>query len=120
MADLLRKVDGRIKFAGNNKREMFRDQVLPVRSLTDMIGWPADRAPACGVLMQTAVRSSILAMDGFVSRDDVVIKPPDDIASKGIAGATLSGDGSVVLVLDIEQLAAPFVERREDLLTLAA
>jgi two-component system chemotaxis sensor kinase CheA len=33
-----------------------------------------------------------------------VIKPLSDIKPKGIAGATLSGDGSIVLVLDMEEL----------------
>jgi len=43
-------------------------------------------------------------VDGFVGRDDVVIKPLSDIKPKGIAGATLSGDGAIVLVLDMEEL----------------
>jgi two-component system chemotaxis sensor kinase CheA len=50
------------------------------------------------------VTTFILAIDGFVGRDDVVIKPLHDIKPKGIAGATLSGDGQVVLVLDMEEL----------------
>jgi two-component system, chemotaxis family, sensor kinase CheA len=100
---------------------MIREEVLPIRSLAGMIGWPVERPPAYGVLMQTAVRSFIMAVDGFVGRDDVVMKPLDDIKPKGIAGATLSGDGSVVLVLDIEQLTAePFRERRQDLFKRAA
>ena len=37
-------------------------------------------------------------------RDDVVIKPLQNIRPKGVAGATLSGDGAVVLVLDMEDL----------------
>ena len=81
-----------------------RDEVLPVRSLAGLIGWPQEGMPAFGVLMQTTVTSFILAIDGFVGRDDVVIKPLHDIKPKGIAGATLSGDGLVVLVLDIEEL----------------
>ncbi len=81
-----------------------RDEVLPVRSLADLIGWPRSATPAFGVLMQTTVTTFILAIDGFLGRDDVVIKPLHDIKPKGIAGATLSGDGLVVLVLDIEEL----------------
>jgi two-component system chemotaxis sensor kinase CheA len=60
-------------------------------------------------------------VDGFTGRDDVVIKPLDEIKPKGVAGATLSGDGSVVLVLDIEQLLTePVRDTRSDLLRLAA
>ncbi|MHB9099890.1 MAG: chemotaxis protein CheA [Sulfuricella sp.] len=81
-----------------------RDEVLPVRSLASLIGWPQDGMPSFGVLMQTTTTNFILAIDGFIGRDDVVIKPLHDIKPKGIAGATLSGDGLVVLVLDIEEL----------------
>jgi two-component system chemotaxis sensor kinase CheA len=81
-----------------------RDEVLPIRSLSRMIGWEAQGAPAFGVLMHAAETAFILAVDGFVGRDDVVIKPLSDIKPRGIAGATLSGDGSIVLVLDMEEL----------------
>ncbi|OIP18495.1 MAG: chemotaxis protein CheA [Betaproteobacteria bacterium CG2_30_59_46] len=81
-----------------------RDEVLPVRSLSSLIGWPQDGMPSFGVLIQATATNFILAIDGFLGRDDVVIKPLHDIKPKGIAGATLSGDGLVVLVLDIEEL----------------
>lgn len=81
-----------------------RDEVLPVRSLASLIGWPQVGMPSFGVLMQATATNFILAIDGFIGRDDVVIKPLHDIKPKGIAGATLSGDGLVVLVLDIEEL----------------
>ncbi len=98
-----------------------RDEVLPVRSLSGLIGWPQEKPPAYGVLMQSAVSSLILAVDGFVGRDDVIIKPLEDVKPKGIAGATLSGDGSVVLVLDMEQLLSePHVETRRSLFDMAA
>jgi two-component system chemotaxis sensor kinase CheA len=71
--------------------------------------------------MQSGLQSFILAVDGFVGRDDVVIKPLDDVKPRGIAGATLSGDGSVVLVLDLEQLLTdPPVETRRALFDMAA
>ncbi len=54
--------------------------------------------------MHASNTTFIMAVDGFVGRDDVVIKPLSDIKPKGIAGATLSGDGSIVLVLDMEAL----------------
>ncbi len=83
-----------------------RDEVLPVRSLATLIAWEARQAPGFGVLMHAADSTFIMAVDGFVGRDDVVIKPLSDIKPKGIAGATLSGDGSIVLVLDMEELLA--------------
>lgn len=83
-----------------------RDEVLPIRSLSHLLGWSHDAPPQFGVLMQTSTTNFILAIDDFVGRDDVVIKPLEAIKPKGIAGATLSGDGSVVLVLDMEEVLA--------------
>ena len=81
-----------------------RDEILPLRALSALLGWQPTQKPHFGVLMQSAEKSFILAVDSFVGRDDVVIKPLQNIRPKGVAGATLSGDGSVVLVLDMEDL----------------
>ena len=83
-----------------------RDEILSVRSLAHLIGWNETQLPQFGVLMQSAEHSFILAVDSFIGRDDVVIKPLQNIHPKGVAGATLSGDGSIVLVLDMEDLLA--------------
>ncbi len=100
---------------------LVRDEVLEIRSLSRLIGWQPSCPPAYGVLLNAAIGSFILGVEGFVGRDDVVIKPLEDIKPKGIAGATLSGDGSVVLVLDMEQLlAVPIRETRRELFELAA
>jgi two-component system chemotaxis sensor kinase CheA len=100
---------------------LVRDEVLEIRSLSRLIGWQPSGPPAYGVLLNAAIGSFILGVEGFVGRDDVVIKPLEDIKPKGIAGATLSGDGSVVLVLDMEQLlAVPIRETRRELFELAA
>lgn len=81
-----------------------RDEILSVRSLARLLGWAETQTPQFGVLMQSGEHSFILAIDSFIGRDDVVIKPLANIRPKGVAGATLSGDGSVVLVLDMEDL----------------
>ena len=93
-----------VKQVSGRATMVVREEVLPVRSLASLIGWPESSVPAFGVLMQSADTTFVLAIDGFIGRDDVVIKPLLDIKPRGIAGATLSGDGSVVLVLDMEEL----------------
>jgi two-component system chemotaxis sensor kinase CheA len=98
-----------------------REEVLPVRTLASLLDWPEASSPAFGVLMQAAEISFVLAIDGFIGRDDVVIKPLTDIKPKGIAGATLSGEGSVVLVLDMEELlSADSKETRASLFAKAS
>jgi len=97
--DQIQEVSGRATI-------VVRDEILSVRSLAGLIGWEESHIPNFGVLMQSAEHSFILAVDSFVGRDDVVIKPLQNIRPKGIAGATQSGDGSIVLVLDMEDLLA--------------
>ncbi|GGP20779.1 chemotaxis protein CheA [Silvimonas iriomotensis] len=96
-ADQVQEVSGRATI-------VVRDEILPVKSLARLLGWAETEVPSFGVLMTSAEHSFILAVDSFVGRDDVVIKPLQNIHPHGVAGATLSGDGSVVLVLDMEDL----------------
>jgi two-component system chemotaxis sensor kinase CheA len=96
-ADSLKQVGGRATI-------VVRDQVLSVRSLGSLLGWHSEGAPRYGVLMQCGPSAFVLAVDDYVGREDVVIKPLTDIKPAGVAGATLAGDGSVILILDVEPL----------------
>ena len=81
-----------------------RYEVLPVLSLARLMGWEQTGMPEVGVLMQVGSNSFILSADGYTGRDDVAVKPLDTFRPKGVAGATLSGEGEVVLILDIKEL----------------
>jgi two-component system chemotaxis sensor kinase CheA len=102
--EILPIIPGEVQQVSGRATLVVRDEVLPVKTLASLIHWPDSPSPAFGVLMQSAENSFVLAIDGFVGRDDVVIKPLTDVKPPGIAGATLSGDGLVVLVLDMEEL----------------
>jgi len=119
--EIVRIDPAHIQTVGGKAALVVRDDVLPVRSLASMLGLASETAPAYGVLLQTASANLVLTVDGFVGRDDVVIKPLDGVKPKGIAGATLSGDGSIVLVLDLEGLCSDTQpQTRAQLLALAA
>ncbi len=94
----------RMQLVSGRATMVIREEVLPVRSLAALIGWPAVGPARYGILMQGHAGRFVLAVDGYTGREDVVIKPLHDIRPKGIAGATLAGDGSLVLVLDMEAL----------------
>jgi two-component system, chemotaxis family, sensor kinase CheA len=81
-----------------------REEVLPIRTLASLIGWQDKSVPAFGILIQSGDSIFIMAVDSFIGQSDVVIKSLQDIKPQGIAGATLTGDGSIVLVLDMEAL----------------
>jgi two-component system chemotaxis sensor kinase CheA len=81
-----------------------RGEVLPVKSLANLIGWPESGRSEVGVLMQVGNQSFILTADGFAGHDDVVIKSLDTFRPKGVAGVTMSSEGAIVLILDIKEL----------------
>jgi two-component system chemotaxis sensor kinase CheA len=89
-----------------------RGEVMPVYPLSHLLGWPLERPPTYGVLMQMAESSFILAVDGFMGREDAVIKSLDDFRPKGVAGVTILSNGQIVLILDMKELFALCGDRR--------
>jgi two-component system chemotaxis sensor kinase CheA len=70
-------------------------------------GLECPRPPAFGVLMQGIDQSSfILAIDGFMGREDAVVKSLDDFRPKGVSGVTTLSNGKIVLILDMKELFA--------------
>jgi two-component system chemotaxis sensor kinase CheA len=95
-----------LQYVGGCATIVVRDQVLSVRTLGNLLGWNSPTPPGYGILMQCRHTCFVLAVEDYVGREDVVIKPLADIKPIGVAGATLAGDGSVVLILDLEPLLA--------------
>ena len=56
--------------------------------------------------MGSADKKMGLMVDSLIGEEDVVIKPLKDkyTNSPGIAGATILGDGTVSLIIDVSQL----------------
>ncbi|MCL2193943.1 MAG: chemotaxis protein CheW, partial [Treponema sp.] len=57
-------------------------------------------------IVGTAERKMGFMVDSLIGEEDVVIKPLRDqfTNSPGIAGASILGDGSVSLIIDVSQL----------------
>jgi two-component system chemotaxis sensor kinase CheA len=58
--------------------------------------------------MQMAEHTFILAIDGFMGREDAVIKSLDDFRPKGVAGVTTLSNGQIVLILDMKEVLGAF------------
>lgn len=93
-----------LQHVGGRSTLVVRGDVLPVRSLAGLLGWSSAAPTRYGIVMQASGTTLVLGVDGYVGREDVVIKPLNAVKPLGVAGATLSGDGSIVLILDIEAL----------------
>lgn len=52
-------------------------------------------------------------VDGLIGQEEVVIKPLDDLLHKtpGLAGATITSDGGIALILDIPNLLKSYAHR---------
>ena len=81
-----------------------RGEVLPVLELADLLNKPKDGDSLVGVVATSGERGYVLAVDSFVGQDEVMIKPLEGVKPKGVAGATLSGEGVLVLVLEMHEL----------------
>jgi len=89
---------------GNAQAMTIRGEVLPVIDLAVLLGRARKAPPTLAVVLAYGDRQLVLGVDGFIGQDEVMIKPLEGIHPKGVAGATLSGDGTLVLVLEMKQL----------------
>ncbi len=60
------------------------------------------------VLLKTHLHEIALVVDRFLGQQEVVIKPIEDMMNtiRGYAGATILGDGSISLILDVSELVS--------------
>ncbi|RTL57843.1 MAG: chemotaxis protein CheA [Rhodocyclaceae bacterium] len=103
---------GAIQEVGGRATMVVRGEVMPIYPLSYLLGWSSSRVPGYGVLMQTAEHTFILAIDGFMGREDAVIKSLDDFRPKGVAGVTTLSNGQIVLILDMKELLVALGEGR--------
>ena len=110
--EILPIVPASIQDVGGRATMVVRGEVLPIVPLSSLLGWPRERVPQYGVLMQAAEWSFILAVDSFAGREDAVIKSLDDFRPKGVAGVTTLSNGQIVLILDMKELLDTGTEQR--------
>jgi len=91
-----------------------RGSYLPVRRLNDTFGLPANDGQrpedSLVIIVESESAGHVgLMVDTIDDRREVVIKSLDQnlYPIRGLGGATILGDGSIALILDIEALVAP-------------
>jgi two-component system, chemotaxis family, sensor kinase CheA len=81
----------------------WRDQVVPLISLRDALGLGPMAGESSGfvLLVGEAERRVGLVAEGLLGEQELVVKPIEDPLSRspGVAGASILGDGRVVLIL---------------------
>ncbi|MDR2521653.1 MAG: chemotaxis protein CheW, partial [Spirochaetaceae bacterium] len=97
-----------IKMIDNNEVFNIRNDVLSLLRLDRLFGIPTQNKTEYNfiVIVGTAEKKMGFMVDSLIGEEDVVIKPLRDqyTNSPGIAGASILGDGSVSLIIDVGQL----------------
>ncbi|MFW5734134.1 MAG: chemotaxis protein CheA, partial [Oceanidesulfovibrio sp.] len=99
----------RLTEVNGRKAVTLRGQVLGIISLCEMLELPPPEAEPeilSVVVIQDGERRLGLVVDRLLERQEIVIKPLGAYLGdqKGISGATIMGDGSVVLILDPHEI----------------
>jgi len=96
-----------IHLVNNMEVIQVRDRVLPLARLSRLFGIesPDNQRPYV-VIAQSPSGNIALMVDSLLGQQEIVIKALDDYVgdTPGIAGATILGDGRVVLIIDVLEL----------------
>jgi two-component system chemotaxis sensor kinase CheA len=98
-----------VKTVENQAVLCLRKEIIPVVRLSEIFATPAaDRssAPPHAIIVESRERKIALVVDGVAGKREIVIKTLTGIlrAAKHFSGATILGDGRVVLIIDITSL----------------
>ncbi|RYY74087.1 MAG: chemotaxis protein CheA [Gammaproteobacteria bacterium] len=96
--------------AGNDQLLLVRDQywpILPLYKAMQLEPQVTEAHRGIAVLIEANKHRFALFVDGLVGQQQVVIKSLEQHYKRvqGVAGATIMGDGSVALILDVESLS---------------
>jgi len=113
VVESLRYAKGDVARIGGRDTLRVRDRIVPLVRLAELFGTRTSAGQAgYAVIVGRGEKRLGLAVDRLRGQQDVVIKALDPAVSEtavGIAGATILGDGRVMLILDV---AALFEGRR--------
>ncbi|WP_455383083.1 chemotaxis protein CheW [Salinispira pacifica] len=107
-----------IKMIDNYEVFNVRDDVISLLRLNRLFRIPTDEQKEYYfvVIVGSGSRRMGLIVDSLIGEEDVVIKPLRDhyTNSPGIAGANITGDGTVSLIIDVSQLLELGLQRERE------
>ncbi|MBI5249469.1 MAG: chemotaxis protein CheW [Desulfomonile tiedjei] len=98
----------------------FRDETIPVLRINEIfkLKQPSETTgPKFLVLTTAGLKSVGFLVEDLIGEQDVVIKPLADhvFKSRGLAGSTILGDGTIALVLDVLEVIEDVIARQRQL-----
>ena len=107
--EILRVAPKELAETAGQKVLVIRDRVHPFFELSDLLGKksPPDPAYRYAVVVAVGENRFCLGVDKLVGEEEVVIKPIDGLTmeSSHMIGATITGEGKVVLILDLASIS---------------
>jgi len=106
-----------IKSVRGKEVTIFRGDVLPLLRLNKVFGWMsgADKDINQIVVVKSSGRQVGLIVDTLIEQQEIVVKSLDEFVGgvAGITGASILGDGQVVLILDVASLIRSVIENNQ-------
>ena len=95
-----------VKKVGNFKSFMLRDEVFLLFSLSELFDIEDTSDKEFIVIVRVGEKNIAISIDELYGEEEIVIKPLGKLLEdvQGIAGATITGDGKVVLIVDTNSL----------------
>ncbi len=95
-----------VKKVGNFKSFMLRDEVYLLFSLGELFDIEDKPEKEFIVIVRVGEKNIAISVDDLFGEEEIVIKPLGKLLEdvQGIAGATITGDGKVVLIVDTNSL----------------
>ena len=99
-----------VKDVGKFKSFMLREEVLPLFSLNELLELPDKDQKHFVVIVKVGERYIAVSIENLLGEEEIVIKSLGELLADipGIAGATIAGDGRVVLILDLNSLLSDY------------
>ncbi|WP_158770727.1 chemotaxis protein CheA [Paraglaciecola sp. L1A13] len=108
-------VDGQLtKIVRSKAIPLFYLREWLVRKNTKAI--PLDRSKGHVVVVQIGTQQLGFVVDALIGQEEVVIKPLDELlqGTPGMAGATITSDGGIALILDVPGLLKHYAKKKAD------
>lgn len=104
--------------------KIVRSKAIPLFYLRDWLyrksakKLPLDRSKGHVVVVQIGTQQLGFVVDALIGQEEVVIKPLDQLlqGTPGMAGATITSDGGIALILDVSGLLKHYANKKSEAL----
>jgi two-component system, chemotaxis family, sensor kinase CheA len=112
--EVIKPKEGQIKTVQGHEVLLLRDLIVPLVRLSKVVSGRAEPVEECSIILcKTPDRPMGLGVGSVIGQEEVVIKSLGEFLKsvRWIAGATIRGDGRVVLMLDLPGIFAHFCKQ---------